>query len=323
MGRALWLGRGVHVAVAEYHCGQRHAVDAFTSWAEQEIRRVQGELGETWSLTDEERYSELVELGTQMLLYYETYDREHQDFSYVAAEREFAVQIPQTDGWFVGTFDGIVRDGNGRYWVVEHKTAATFPSTEWLLMQPQTVGYVYAARALAAAGVLPNVPKGAYIEGAIYNGILKRVPQFPQQLKSGQISRAANALAGTTYKLYRDALVQYGLSARDYEQELLFLYNRLDPFIKREWVRRSDEELRIFMQQVRMQYLEIQRAANPSTSAQSNCYPTPAMDCAYMCAFTSPCLGMQTGGDVTLELQSNYVERPPRGAVYADWDSGS
>lgn len=179
----LWLGSGVHSALEEFYTGRTtDPADTLLQWA----ARWSEENG---GMSEDQLAN--VQLGAIMLRgYVGTYGQPDADswgIKFLQAtvdgqpcvEQQFIVDIAGTiDGTFVGTLDGMIQDSRGQYWVIDHKTARSFPDDRTMVLNQQFLGYTYAAQRLAQAGALQayGVPKGATIAGVLYNGLRKQAP---------------------------------------------------------------------------------------------------------------------------------------------------
>lgn len=172
----LVLGSGVHKALDAYYRGldPRTVYDA---WADEELRRIR-DLGA--SVTSMDKIEEEVALGAKLVTAYVEWAKRNDMFEIVHhPEQEFRVPIyitgkgryqRQTKGrnaWHVGRYDMLVREPDGRLWVMDHKTARDWPDEETLVLHEQLGYYV-----LAAHYLFP----GERIAGAIYNCIRKVDP---------------------------------------------------------------------------------------------------------------------------------------------------
>lgn len=177
----LRLGTAVHIALDAFYSGETSdpanvLLEWFANSSEYPLR------------PDEQ---ELAHLGAVMLRgYVREYGQPSEDISGIrflvseqdgslACEQQFQISIPDTeDGWLVGTLDGIVVTPEGQYWIVDHKTARSFPREETLVLNRQFLAYTYAAQRLSNGGQLERygVPIGVKIEGVLYNGLRKQIP---------------------------------------------------------------------------------------------------------------------------------------------------
>lgn len=146
----LSIGSGFHIGVGAYYQNNRSADVAFRyydTWAEllRESYNTDGLLVDTASLEG------MIDDGRRYLGFYLDYAQTHDDFEVYAIEQTFEVPL-----WtpldrklrgvtHKGTFDGLIRDRQGKLWVMEHKTAAAFPSMGELDRDEQAGMYLLAA----------------------------------------------------------------------------------------------------------------------------------------------------------------------------------
>lgn len=190
---ALWLGTGVHEALAQwYNKGLRrssvHPADYFKTWAGEgigEIRAQYASHDKQWF--EEPKYVDAIELGEAMLDgYVELYGKDPQWYV-LFIEHSFKVRV-MWDGEpiaiFHGTFDGVVRDlDDGYIYLLEHKTAAQI-RTGFLALDDQAGGYLAVAESvLRAKGILKP---GERIHGIIYNYLRKSFPDDRPQNEKGE-----------------------------------------------------------------------------------------------------------------------------------------
>lgn len=309
--KALWMGEAIHAALEAKYNGGADPVAALTEWCTTSLREMTAS-GVQLDPADQESYDEAFALATAMLLHYEQYYA-NDDITVVLAEQEFKVPIPGTvDGYLVGRMDGICRDSAGRVWVLEHKTYAQFPGEDYLLMNRQMTAYAWAANILTTHGT-PSIDgaglRNARIHGALYNGLRKSIPEYPQVLQSGKLSIARGQ--NTTYEMYVEMLRAKGLPESEYEPILTHLRQKGNTFFKREYVRRTGFEFADLEHWLAQVHNEM---ANPAIQI----YPSPMMDCSWSCEFKAPCMDAMQGADEQYSLKVNYIQRPPRGVVYVE-----
>lgn len=180
----LWIGTGVHAALEQFYRAGPDAhnpAEFFCEWALQQKTGV----------SDEREWDRLTLLGAVMLSgYLNEYggpDDDRDGFTVLRAadtrmvEQEFQVPIPGTpNGILVGRADGLIRDAQGWFWLLDHKTYTPPPPRKGslLVLDRQFLGYTWAFQMLSNAGKLEpyGVPTGARIEGALYNGLRKQQP---------------------------------------------------------------------------------------------------------------------------------------------------
>jgi hypothetical protein len=166
----LFVGTGVHVGIAAYY---RHEdpLRAYDGWLVTQFAEIGAEHAQGLAAD--------AALGRKLVAAYVKFAERSDFFEVVYAdgapviERQFAVPVrdPDTGGELegvlhVGAFDGVVRDGYGRLWLMEHKTCRNFPSEAELRRREQTGYYAVAASQLFDRPV----------HGVIYNLIRKVDP---------------------------------------------------------------------------------------------------------------------------------------------------
>jgi len=179
---ALWMGTGVHYALAEWYLkGKRrgpHPAETFSSWAGNDLREIRANYSdhdEEWY--DEAKYIDAKDLGTAMLEEYINLYGLDPQWNILHIEHSFRTLIRDGDqqlAYFVGTFDGAVRDlDDGQVYLLEHKTAKQI-NTTFLALDDQAGGYLAVATAvLRKEGTLGPRER---IAGIIYNYLRKSMP---------------------------------------------------------------------------------------------------------------------------------------------------
>ena len=148
--------------------------------------------------------------------YYNKYgwDNPIKPYRYIAPEVSFKVPIPGTEwidekteikyvGYLVGQIDGVSEDEQGGIWLVEHKTYSQKAQLRDLELDWQMRVYTWAAQQLFQTR----------IQGALYDGIAKRLPKAPKVLNSGKLSREMND--SLTYDAYMQAILALGQDPLD------------------------------------------------------------------------------------------------------------
>jgi hypothetical protein len=297
----LWLGTGIHFALAEYYGQGRNLVESFKDWVDTEIARIQKDTG----LWDEQMamINETVELGTGIMEHYADWCRIEDDKFFnkvIHTEHEFSVPILDYSGNpvgvnYVGRIDGVVEDATGAYWLLEHKTAIG-TDTSKLPLDEQVGSYIWAAQQLY----------GLRLEGVIYNILRKRVPRVPEVLKNGSLSQ--NKSIDTTFEVYLQALYNHYSALNkpvpidDYRGVLEHLREKGNTFFVRERVRRNQYEIKNQGLRIYDEYVDMVR---PDLVL----YPNPTKDCAWDCDFRSVCMAMEDGSDPEYLLSSLFKQR--------------
>jgi hypothetical protein len=317
---ALWFGTGIHFALEDFHGAKRFttAAEAFDAFVD---AHKPHERPDSWQ--------ELSDMGAAMLDYYENiwepkFFSEYRTATWhdVAKARlletgesdlpdtqepmvELRVKLPlyrELDGTEIhydARIDRVVIDAEGRFWVVDYKTAQRFDTSK-LETDPQASAYTWAIQKFL----------GITFEGVIWVQLLKDTPKGPKQLVNGEFSQNRNMR--TSHALYRQALIDaYGKVPSQYIDFLNYLVTQEtengDKYIRFDRMRRNQhfvyaEEVKIFE--------ELMDMVNPDLPL----YPNPTRDCAWDCPFRSPCLAMDDGSDWQWLIENNYgpaVESEP------------
>lgn len=277
---ALWLGTGVHLALAEwyqpgYKRGQ-HPARTFEKWADGEVRYVRSYLGENF---EDAVWEDAVELGTAMLENYIDEYGKDPDWYIIAIEQQFKVKLTyQGDdiAWFFGTFDGVLRlRSDRRVYLIEHKTAGQI-SLPYLVLDDQAGGYwAVATRVLRARGVLRS---DEYIAGIIYNFLRKAKPDDRPQDESGQY-------------LNKDGSVSR---------------RQPPPYFTREIVERSPAELRSTLLRLKDEVYLMNLVRNGELPIIKN----TTRECTF-CEFFHMCQLHERGGEAWRTLAAEYNRRDP------------
>jgi hypothetical protein len=232
----LWLGTGLHHALAAYYGRGATAKEwgglltAYDAWVAAQLPAVSRRC-----LGVPEAIQDYAALGRAMLAHYARWAPDHDDFEVLVAEHKVA--LPFGAYVYKGAIDLVVRDVHGELWIVEHKSYTQLPDVTTLALTLQPAVYLYAARqdpALTAYGP---------IAGVLYNILRKSAPTAPKPLKGGGLERRANINA-SPYS-YADAVTAAGLDVADYADFIA----GLDPwrFNRRVALRVSDAQLRVAM----------------------------------------------------------------------------
>lgn len=199
----LLFGRGIHKGLEGYY--KKHSpqegMDAYETWLAEQAKNVAPE-----DLADAEN------LGRALLAEYIDYAQKNDDFVAERTEQKFIVPVWKSPGqpsgvYHAGTWDGVVRDKYGKLWLMEHKTASTFPGELSLKLNRQNLLYLLAAHQIFPEGV----------RGTVYN-VIRKVN--PKRARTPVISRTlvpytSGELLSTRDQLYR--VVQDILNEKHYD----------------------------------------------------------------------------------------------------------
>lgn len=273
-----------------------------------------------------ERHLELTELGLGMLQHYWKWAPENDDWRPVKSEIEFEVPIPihasvlrhlaknpnvrGSDGYlqvwdpltqefvtvyYQGRIDLIIEFEDGTYGILDHKTAAQFGQTEHLDLDTQCRSYAWAMKRMLKLD----------IRTIIYSELAKRVPKPPRVLQSGALSVAKNQ--ATTYDLYMATI-------KDLNHDPAWYADFLDYLKYREANDDSEKYFRRIPVDYRPEMLEMTERAICMEAidmlTDPFIYPNPDRWNCNGCAFRTPCLLIQEGGDAEWHLEnSGFYER--------------
>ncbi len=321
----LWFGTGVHFALENHYADNYDAdcstmQDFFRVWRDSEMHKpyMQAWLEDA----DDDDLDELARhnsLGLGMCDNYQRFAIAHDHFEVVAVEHDFS--IPLGFDWldvrtnqilpvhYRGRLDMIVRDQNGRYWIVDHKTAARVDDDYFLKldMDEQCGSYLWAAQMEALEYDLP----WKELDGVLYNVLKKVVPERPKTTYQGKQLSMDRAQA-TTPALWNMALDEHGLwdwfhgSEKAQEFYAYLEASGWDQFFRRHPVRRNQHEV---------DNLALQIVAEAQDMlADPRIYPNPSGSYQCLrCPFRAPCLATNDGSDAEFMLEGNFHSNKDRG----------
>lgn len=311
---ALWFGIGIHFALEDFHGYQQwgHPVGAFRAFLE---AYPEDKLPVDWE--------ELEVLACEILTYYAEvwhgiYFKQYRtaigadieyarhmhgiittkfvDVNMPLVETKFQIPLFNTFNkevaWYVGTFDRIVIDPFGRFWVVDYKTTRAIDTAK-LENDPQASAYTWAATRYF----------GVPFEGVIWVNISKDVPSGPKRLVNGEFSQ--DKRQKTTYRLYSQALMDtFSYIPQQYVDFLNYLAIKEtengDAFIRYDLLRRNKSF--VDAESAKIMY-EVEEMLRPHLAI----YPNPTRDCAWDCPFRSACISYDDGSDFQYILDNEFI----------------
>lgn len=318
----LWFGRCIHFALETYYgqpVSQRAGVacQTFLRYTTDTLKRIEESVAGNEAVLSP--LVELKELGMGMMHHYESWAPQQDEwFEVLVTEQEFRIPIMHPDdhgiiaGYLPGTFDALIKATSGirkgKYYLVDHKTYSIEMPDDFFFIDDQFITYVYAVNFLIANGALEHfgIPRHVRLSGLLYNGLRKKVPRYPQLLKSGGLSKAKNQ--DTTYEVYRAALKDEGLCENDYADILDFLKGKGNRFFKRHIVVVTETDQQLAMERLWHEHREM--------SQHPTIYHTPSYDCAWRCPFVPLCIAENAGADRDYLLETQYEQADPRGTAY-------
>lgn len=323
----LWFGTGVHFALENHYADNYDKHPDFVNmrdffdiwWVNQTIDPH----FQMWlENADDEEREELAAhhvLGVGMCDNYQQFSVIADHFQVMATERDFSVPLGfdwydvRTDQvlpvHYRGRLDMIVRDQNGRYWIVDHKTAARIDDDYFLKldMDEQCGSYLWAAQKEAQEYDLP----WKEIDGVIYNVMKKAVPESPPTTYQGK-QLSMDRSNPTTPALFNMALDEHGLWPWFHGSEKAQAYYAFleqegwDMFFRRHPVRRNQHELTNIGLQICDEAWDM--------LSDPRIYPNPSGSYQCLrCAFRAPCLATNDGSDAEFMLEGNFHTNKDRG----------
>lgn len=277
---AMWIGRLVHFALAEYYSG-RDWHTGFDSW----IDRHSASGGDEG--LDPETIAAM-SLAEALIQTYVEYAQANDTWEVLEVEPSWTISVPGARAPLECHPDLVVREA-GRLWIVDHKTCASFKQPAELQWDDQMTGYLYAA--WRRYGEMPA--------GAIYNQIRKSIPRRPMLLKSGDRLSVDKSI-DTTYDIYLAAILEHGFDPANYTALLENL--KKNRFICREVIPHNSIELQNFEVQCGQEIEDIR-------SELTFRYPNKTHDCAWRCSFKGLCQAQDEGGDVPALIDFNFHAR--------------
>lgn len=296
-----WIGTAFHEALGHYYDpdSQRDMDNAIVI-ARQHVQAWYTRLEEV-SDADTETYDKWMLTLPAMLRNYAEFaedpaNDDRDNFDVMWTEREFHIPIPGLGEEVTYSFrtDGLVMDRQGNLWILEHKTAASFPgNTDYLMMDDQVGSYLWALEEVF----------DLEIEGVIYNWVKKKVPVIPEVLKNGKFSK--NKAQDTTYDIALNAYRTAGLTdaqiQAEYGEFLTHLQIKENNFVRRERVRRNRHEIQVLGQSLQHEISDM--ISDPAI------YRSPSKFACNGCPFFTPCLVRWEGGDYEAILSESFKQR--------------
>lgn len=309
--KPFWFGSAIHFAFEDYHGYNRFgslnaAFDAYTeSFNPADLPDDIDELKElghnmldhygSWIFTLEDRFETVWIDGKPQVEV--TFDLLFEDLTELAPD---GIKIA-----YGGTFDRVVQDKDGKWYILDYKTAKVFDTAK-LPTDQQISAYLWAAEQIYQRE----------FEGFVYVQLHKSPPKPPKLLKNGKVSTAK--LQRTTKMLYLRKLQEvYGYE--DYlfkasEEELDYLLNldkeynenqNLEQFgdcgLLVSIVHRSQTHIENTYDHI---IAEGKEMINPDLPI----YPNFTKDCSWDCQFKDACLALEDVGDCSFYMDG-YEQR--------------
>jgi hypothetical protein len=203
--------------------------------------------------------------------------------------------LPVTYG---GRIDAIFEGVDGRYWVVDWKTAAQLAGDreEFLLIDDQITRYCWALWSI-----------GIRIAGFVYHEQKKGFPEEPEPMTRRRLGcmYSVSKSQDTNYDIYKRTVEENDNGAYVmgvYDEYLDWLKENGGVFHQRMTVHRNETELK---QAAKNIYLEALDMTNPNLAI----YPNAGRFGCNTCAFRQPCIGENQGEDFLYTLSTMFDKR--------------
>lgn len=330
IGKALWFGIGVHLALARYYgnVGYKRNMDYVDLWRDycdnDEISKVLKAAPDGFS--EDETWIDAKKLGEEMLTGYHKLYRGDPDWDVVHVEMPFEIGIPDPRDpaadvvIFNSTFDGVYRSkSRKKFRLMEHKTAKAI-QTQHLPLDDQGGSYwAVASSVLREKGILA---KGQSIDGIEYNFLRKGLPDERPKDSAGystnkpQKKHYVEALiaSGRWHSTSRDALEKWSLPSLVEEvtnagirvvgerssQQPPALFERVS-------VNRTKSEQRMMINRIAAEGLMMAQFRSGALPL----YKNPTRDCHWDCSFFNMCQLHEQGTDWEEFRNSVFLVRDP------------
>lgn len=258
--------------------------------------------------------------------YSEHYTRNPLDIKEVLAT-EFQFAIPLDDDIvYSGTIDLLYLNRDDLLYFEDHKTTDSIVKYEknaimdrqisryWWALQQLTQGNGYIMSKYWNEADKTEViewvdvkkhPIGAKIQGREvhgfrYNILLKAVPEKPELLKKGGLSK--NKAQNTTYELYLQAIEENGLNKDDYLDFLQHLAENGKRFFSRIDVNRLQPEIDSAVEEFYATTMDSKEVRRNIGEDHNPIYRNITADCSWDCAFRDVCIAGMDGSNVNYLL---------------------
>ena len=351
------VGRGIHQAMNLYY---EKGIPPLATYEEFLIRSNIGD--EDLFPGEKDKRKDAIRVGREIARNYPKWinspDQPDEKWRVVATEMPFSLPLnspktgrPSRRIYLEGRFDQIIEDvETGLLWLREFKTAARDPNPSWLDFDDQLTTYCYAAQQII----------GRPIAGIQYRFLMKKTPEKPPRLKSGdKLSRAINSTLKTTYTLYEEAIDELALDMLSWRhtnlnapetpitdlaqggvlslsEPLLLEFKEIRQALRVEYYDIREELLQrgwseYFKEiEVRKTQTEIMNAAAQlwevgleMTKPSVYVYPSPDWMKCNFCGFSTPCKVMNAGGNYESIIANMYRKRVPEPEVDTSYIIGS
>jgi len=232
----LFIGRILHLGLEAHYRGDNltKAQAVMCDEWDKQVQLIVDSTTQVWD-EDRERWKDILQLCVSMLEHYAHYYGDEK-LDVVETEHEFNVPILSPDGDEVARFRGtidMVTKSNGHYQLWDHKTLSSFnggwETGNHLSRQFRRYSWAW----WQETGNMPSE--------FIVNGLRKKLPAVPQELKKGGLSKRKDI--DTTPEVYRKAIKDNKLDEADYAEILDILDAKGNTFFRRDVVYFNELEI--------------------------------------------------------------------------------
>lgn len=231
----LFMGRILHLGLEAYYKGENltKAQAVMASEWDNQVQLIVDSGVQVWD-EDKERWKDILTLCTGMLEHYAHYYK-GEKLDVVDTEHKFKVPVLSPDGEMVAAFQGkidMVTNGS-ECCLWDHKSLSSFDG-KWETQNHLSRQFRrYAWAWWQETGEPPS--------GFIVNGLRKKLPSVPQELKKGGLSQRKDI--DTTLEVYLEAIRDNHLDPGDYTEILDILDAKGNTFFKRDVIYFNQDEI--------------------------------------------------------------------------------
>lgn len=200
---------------------------------------------------------------------------------------------------YAGRLDMLAEDltNKGTYYIFDWKTARTIPNNhDFLYLDDQIGSYVWALSRI-----------GLNVRGFVYHEQRKGFPQAPKRNKQRRLGLLYSIAKNqdTDYDSYLETVRAHDAEAYEaglYDEYLTYLKQHGIKFFERSKIAKVRQELDEIQRNISLEALDM-------INTDLSIYPSPGRFGCQFCAFQTPCIEMNSGGDYEVALQSMYEQR--------------
>lgn len=165
--------------------------------------------------------------------YFVYYEEEDEETEYLHNELHF--QLPLVEGIEIqGYIDAIIKDKNGKIWVVDYKTYSRMKDRGFFLYNTQSAIYIWAMQEM-----------GYEVEGVIWDVLKAKMPGKPKFTKTGKLSKAK--MDSTPYTVEK-GLIEIGEDPEEHREYIDSF--EFESFFQRNKIRLNQSSVEFMMEDV-------------------------------------------------------------------------